>query len=133
MIPGVELAAIQAAVIASGVLDKTCTIQREQKGQDGMGHDVQTWTTLATAPCGLSRPGNAVAQAEGEELGVISNWNLQVGLPLPAGVSLEEGDRVLIGPDTFHVQGVDTQQSLQFVLEALIIEIQVAPEDQPNA
>lgn len=112
-----ELARMAAA--AQVYLDKSVTIQRASKADDGAGHTSKTWPTLSTTMCSLATPSGGYMSELAARLTDLTSWVVT----LPTGTDVARDDRLVIGPDTLTVQHVYEPTSLSFVTQVLASEL----------
>ena len=118
MIPATELAAMQAVATAS--LDiASCVVQRATTADDGYGHAVKTWATIATVAAGMAKPSAQVMHIYAARIGALASWVIS----LPLGTDVKADDHLLIIGQTLRVQADLTQSSYSTLTQVLATEI----------
>lgn len=118
MLSSAQLAATQAT--ANAALDKSITVKRVVRVQGSDGHYSESWSTLETVNGNLSQPTGTQMQNYNYLVGPLNTWQVR----LPAGTTVAENDRLVIGSQTLRVQVVLQPQSYQTSLRLLASEIE---------
>lgn len=119
MISATELAAMQAVATAALDLIAGCQIQSATTADDGYGHAVKTWATVATVAAGMAKPSSQVMQQYAARIGALASWVVS----LPYGTAVAADNQLLIAGQTLRVQADLTSASYPVVTQVLATEI----------
>lgn len=114
-----EMAGIREAVEDTFV--ELATIQTVTRASDGTGGYTETWSSRTGVPCRLISASNQGRQGltTGGQWQVASGWALQ----LRWDDSIAQGDRVVLGGDTYTVLSVDDAHSQRAYRRAFLRRI----------
>jgi hypothetical protein len=118
-LPNTEMTAIRAAVTAS--LDLSCVIQRKTAPpQNADGYQVDTYTTIATVPCNVATPTQAMMMTYASLIGpeqalmIRFSWNVDVR---------RDDQLVISGLPNLRVQMVEDVASYSADVRALAVAV----------
>lgn len=118
MLSASDLAAIQA--VATSSLDISgAQVQRATTADDGYGHAVKTWATIATVAAGMAKPSARIMAEYAAKIGTLASWVVS----LPYGTDVRSDDQIVLAGQTVRVQADLTSSSYPTLTQVLATEI----------